>query len=277
MQVNVILDVVDKESCLQSDMLRSKIKAEIPLPTVFGVKIMISNLITQRTLMFAVGGQFTDIWSTEAPCHIEFQPQTFRDLVSRAQTARDSVEMSREILKTHLTVFLQAFRVQITVVETETATQVPLFQCLGSRSKDTHIKQVEIGNEVFFAEIERFLSHSVQARRELPARTLLRDIAHIIIQGVELHIQAILIRRLFKLLATVLLIPCNHFQATRRQIDETLRNRLVMKDLLIRQAVKVSLQVVVFRNQLARHRVALTLHDARIDIVIAKLEVGESP
>ena len=58
--------------------------------------------------------------------------------------------------------------------------------------------------------------------------------------------------------------------------DNGLRDSLIVKNALVGQAVSIGLHVLVFGEQFARNRVAFAFHDARVEVVIAELQMREA-
>ena len=134
--------------------------------------------------MFAVGSKLADIGGAEPAGDIEFQVKTFGDFVGGAQTARNAVEMPCKVLKTQAAILDKTFSVDIAVVETQAAADIPSAQSLRRCGIRPRIEKRVVGNKELLAKIYRLLPHSVHACRKFPSGSLCRDIPDIVVERV---------------------------------------------------------------------------------------------
>ena len=102
---------------------------------------------------------------------------------------------------------------QVSCIVTQSATHMPVAEGTTGGSKHTDVEEVIRRDQELFAQILRFLIHSVYTYHVLPSVPFRRLIVDIVVKGVQFEVESALIVFLI-LLTTVLLIAHQQFQGT---------------------------------------------------------------
>ena len=97
---DIVVDAVGKKSQLCRYIIRVEVESEIGLKTIFRLKILITDLITERTFVYTIRCQFADIGSTEAACQIQTEVEMLVNVTDSSHASRQTIETAYEISKT---------------------------------------------------------------------------------------------------------------------------------------------------------------------------------
>ena len=155
----------------------------------------------------------------------------------------------------------------MTVVYAQTARPRPGTSRIGCGGKGAKVEELITRDEIFRALVHVALPHAVGTYGSLPSALFRQDVADVVVQRVEHHVQSRLVSALLVFLPAVLLIADDGVQCAVAEIVGVVAHHLVVVDLLERQCLAVALAVVG----------ALALGDTWREVVDAGREMAVTP
>ena len=155
----------------------------------------------------------------------------------------------------------------MTVVYAQTARPRPGTSRIGCGGKGAKVEELITRDEIFRTLVHVALPHAVGTDGSLPPTLFRQDVADVVVQRVEHHVQSRLFRALLVFLSAVLLITDDGVQRAVAEIIGVVAHHLVVMDLLEGQRLAVALAVVG----------ALTFGDTRREVIDAGREMAVAP
>ena len=115
--------------------------------------------------MHTVRGQFAHVWCAETTGKVQTQVEVVADVADGTNAARQSVEVTLEIHKAHLTILHQLIPVQSAIVVAQTSIESPAFtKSLCGSSIDAEVEETVVRNQILLTLVTRLLIHTANTR-----------------------------------------------------------------------------------------------------------------